>query len=206
MARSKSSTRWLRRQEADPYVQSARHQGLASRAAFKLQQIDQRDRLLRPGMLVVDLGAAPGGWSQYAAARIGPVGKVVAVDLLPMDVPAGIEYIQGDFTQNACHDALLTALQGRPADLVISDMAPNITGIRSSDQARAMYLAELALELAREVLGAEGGFLVKLFQGEGFDNFVRETRNVFARVAVRKPEASRAESREVYLLTRGFRD
>ncbi len=218
---SKSSRRWLERQRRDPYVKQARRQGLASRASFKLEELDQRERLFRNGMTVIDLGAAPGGWSRYAAGRVGsggqrdgrqagrsggrPAGRVVALDLLEMDVPDGVEFLQGDFREQVVLDELLARIGDRGADLVISDMAPNMSGIRSADQARAMYLAELALEFAGRVLVEGGGLLVKLFHGEGFDDFVRSARVDFAITRVRKPPASRADSREVYLLSRNFR-
>jgi 23S rRNA (uridine2552-2'-O)-methyltransferase len=209
MARSKSSRRWLQRQHSDPYVRRARAGGLASRAVFKLEELDARERLLRPGMRVVDLGAAPGGWSAYAARAVGAGervgGKVVAIDLLPMDVPAGVSFIRGDFRDPAVLAQLARLLGSRPVDLILSDMAPNFSGLRSVDQPRAVELAELALDLACRCMAPGGDLLVKLFQGEGFDAFVRQARGLFTRVSVRKPGASRPDSREVYLLARGYR-
>jgi len=172
---------------------------------FKLSELDEREHLLRRGMTVVDLGAAPGGWSRYAAERVGEQGWVVALDVLEMNAPHGVEFIQGDFHQQAVFDALLETIGDRRVDLVICDMAPNMSGIRSADQARAMALAELALDLVGHVLAPSGSFLVKLFHGVGFEGFVREVRAQFSSTKVRKPAASRADSREVYLLSRGYR-
>ncbi len=205
MARSKSSDRWLARQHRDPYVKQAQKEGWRSRAVYKLQEIDTRDRLLRPGMTVVDLGAAPGGWSQYVKQRVGPSGHVLALDILPMEPVAGVECLQGDFTEPPVLDLLIARLGGRPVDLVIADLAPNISGIASADQARAMHLAELALEFADKTLRPGGDFLVKTFQGAGFQEFHRELQQRFAKLVARKPKASRAESREVYLLGKGFK-
>lgn len=205
MARSASSRTWLREHENDPFVLRARREGFRARAAYKLLEIDERDRLLRPGALVVDLGAAPGSWSQVAARRVGPRGRVVAVDLLPVDPLPGVEILQGDFTEQSLADRVTAALGGRPADLVFSDMAPNISGIASADQARAMHLAELALEFATGHLAPGGAFLVKVFQGEGFPAFRAEMLRRFASMFTRKPAASRDRSTEVYLLGRGPR-
>ena len=205
MARSKSSERWLREHFGDTFVRQAQALGLRSRAAFKLLEIDKRDRLLRPGMTVVDLGAAPGGWSQVVADRIGDRGKVVALDLLPIDPLPGVTLLQGDFTEQAVLDRLLGQLDGRPVDLVLSDMAPNMSGMKAVDQPRAALLAELALDCARQVLRPGGDVLLKMFQGEGFDPLLAELRAAFARVVVRKPQASRPRSREVYLLARNYR-
>jgi 23S rRNA (uridine2552-2'-O)-methyltransferase len=205
MARSKSSERWLREHFGDTFVRQAQALGLRSRAAFKLLEIDKRDRLLRPGMTVVDLGAAPGGWSQVVADRIGDRGKVVALDLLPIDPLPGVTLLQGDFTEQAVLDRLLGQLNGRPVDLVLSDMAPNMSGMKAVDQPRAALLAELALDCARQVLRPGGDVLLKMFQGEGFDPLLAELRAAFARVVVRKPQASRPRSREVYLLARNYR-
>jgi 23S rRNA (uridine2552-2'-O)-methyltransferase len=204
MARSKSSRRWLKEHFDDPYVREAQAAGYRSRAAFKLLEIQAKDRLLRPGMTVVDLGAAPGGWSQVAAAAVGARGRVLATDLLEMDPLPGVEFIQGDFREQEVLDRLLASLGADKADLVISDMAPNISGMGAVDQPRAMYLAELALELCREVLRPGGDLLVKLFQGEGFDAYMAELRRVFRQVRVRKPKASRARSRELYVLARNY--
>lgn len=203
--RSASSQRWLRRQGQDPYVRRAQAEGWRSRAVFKLEELVQRDRLVRPGMVVVDLGAAPGGWSQYVARRLDGRGRVLAVDVLSMDTLAGVEILQGDFTEEAVLGSLLERLAGQPVDLVMSDMAPNMSGTRAVDQPRAMLLAELALDFAQRVLRPGGDFVVKLFHGEGFDGFVRDCRASFEHVRVRKPEASRGDSRETYLVARGFR-
>ena len=205
MAKSKSSGRWLKEHFDDQYVKRSKESGYRSRASFKLLEIDRKDRLLNPGATVVDLGAAPGGWSQVAAECVGDRGRVVASDILPMDPLAGVEFIQGDFTEEAVLEKILAALGGERADLVISDMAPNMSGNASIDQPAAMYLVELALELAREVLKPGGRFLVKVFQGEGFDAYLRDVRESFDSVSTRKPDASRARSREVYLLGKGFR-
>ena len=205
MARSKSSGRWLDRQHRDPYVQKARKAGARSRAIFKLEELDRRDRLLKPGMIVVDLGAAPGGWSQYAAQRVGAGGRVIALDILPMDPIPGVDVLQGDFTEAAVLRELEDRLGHRPVDLVISDMAPNMTGIAITDQARSMMLAELALEFATQHLRTGGDFLVKTFQGAGFTEFLSDLRRRFGEVLSRKPPASRSESREIYLLGRGFK-
>ena len=202
MARSKSSHRWLREHFSDPYVQQAQKEGFRSRAVYKLKEIQDKDQLLKPGMRVVDLGAAPGGWSQYAGDLIGDSGHVVALDILPMDALAGVTVLQADFTENEALDLLREALSGAPVDLVLSDMAPNISGMAAVDQPRAMYLAELALDFAREVLKPGGSFLVKVFQGEGFDEYLKALRTDFTRVVTRKPKASRGRSREVYLLAR----
>ena len=205
MARSKSSERWLREHFGDAFVRQAQALGLRSRAAFKLLEIDQRDRLLRPGLTVVDLGAAPGGWAQVAADKVGPGGQVVALDLLPIEPLPGVTVLQGDFTEQAVLDRLLGELDGRPVDLVLSDMAPNMSGMKAVDQPRAALLAELALDCARQVLRPKGDLLLKMFQGEGFDPLLAELRAVFTKVVVRKPKASRPRSREVYLLARNYR-
>lgn len=203
--RTPSSQRWLRRQSQDPYVVRAQAEGFRSRAAYKLAEIDNKERLIRPGQCVVDLGAAPGGWTQYVARKLDARGAVFALDLLPMDAIAGVEVLRGDFTQPEVLDALLASLAGRAVDVVICDMAPNMTGTRAVDQARSMGLAELAIDFATQVLRPGGDFVVKLFHGEGFDAFVREARARFERVRVRKPDASRGDSREVYLVGREFR-
>ena len=205
MARKPSSRRWLDRQASDPYVKKAQAEGWRSRAVFKLQEIHQRERLLRPGMTVVDLGAAPGGWSQFAAGITGDTGRVFALDLLPMDALQGVEYIRGDFADEKTLEALMFRVGERGADLVLSDMAPNISGVRSVDQPRAVLLAELALDLALKALRPGGSFVCKLFHGEGFDEFVREARQHFERVSVRKPASSRPGSRETYLVARTYR-
>ncbi|MGD8430291.1 MAG: 23S rRNA (uridine(2552)-2'-O)-methyltransferase RlmE [Ectothiorhodospiraceae bacterium] len=202
MPRSKSSRRWLREHFDDPYVKRAQKAGYRSRAAFKLQEIDTRDRLLRPGMTIVDLGAAPGGWTQYCSEKLGGRAAIVALDILEMDPLAGVDVIRADFTEDEALRELRRVLDGRPVDLVLSDMAPNISGQAAVDQPRAMYLAELALDFAAEVLRPGGDFLVKAFQGEGFDDYLAALRQRFKRVQTRKPDASRARSREVYLLAR----
>jgi len=205
MARSKSSNQWLREHFTDEYVRRAQQEGYRSRAAYKLLEIHQKDRLLRAGMTVVDLGAAPGGWSQLAARHIGGQGAVIALDILPMEPLPGVEFIQGDFRETMVLNQLLEILANRPVDLVISDMAPNTSGIKAVDQPRGMYLAELALAFAQERLRPGGDFLVKVFQGEGFDPFLQNLRRMFAGVAPRKPKASRARSAEQYLLARNYR-
>jgi 23S rRNA (uridine2552-2'-O)-methyltransferase len=199
----KTSKAWMHEHVTDHYVQRARAEGWRSRAAFKLMEIDGKDRLLRPGMVVVDLGAAPGGWSQVAAGRVGSGGRVLALDLLEMTPVAGVEFIRGDFREDAVLRELTLRLGGRPVDLVISDMAPNISGIAVSDQSRAMHLAELALAFAAEHLKPGGNFLVKTFQGEGFAAFRKAMSETFERVVVRKPKSSRDRSSEVYLLGLG---
>ncbi len=200
----RSSGSWRERQEKDPYVQRARREGWRSRAVFKLEEIDSKERLLKAGMVCVDLGSAPGSWSQYVTATLGGRARVVAVDLLAMDALPDVEFIQGDFQDDAVFEQLLESAGAGGADLVMSDMAPNISGTRAVDQPRSMYLVELALDMARRVLKPGGSFVCKVFQGEGFDDFVREARNSFARVRVIKPKASRAGSREVYLVARNF--
>jgi len=200
----RSSGSWQERQDRDPYVQRARREGWRSRAVFKLEQIDAREKLLRPGMVCVDLGSAPGGWSQYVAEKLDGRARIIAVDLLPMDALPDVEFIKGDFRDDAVFEQLLEAVGESGADLVMSDMAPNITGTKAVDQPRSMYLVELALDLARRVLKPGGDFVAKVFQGEGFDEFVRDVRNSFGRVKVIKPGASRPGSREVYLVARKF--
>ena len=205
MARSKSSHRWLKEHFSDPYVKRAQAEGLRSRAAYKLEELLDRDRLLKPGMRVVDLGAAPGGWSQMARARLGERGRVLALDILPMDAIAGVEFLQGDFREEAVLARLEQALGGAGLDLVLSDMAPNMTGVASVDQARAMELAELARDFAQAHLDPGGAFLVKLFQGAGFDDYLKDLRRRYAKITMRKPKASRARSPEVYALATGFK-
>lgn len=195
----------MREHVNDPFVQRAKKEGYRSRAAFKLLEIDERDRLLKPGMTVVDLGATPGGWAQIAVRKIAPGGLLIALDVLPMQPLPGVTFLQGDFLDDATLAALNKLLEGRQADLVISDMAPNISGIGLADQARSMHLAELALEFAERCLKPGGCFLVKVFQGEGFDAFLREMRQCFDQVVVRKPKASRDRSTETYLLGKGKR-
>mgnify|MGYP001813350912 FL=1 len=200
----RSSGSWRERQERDPFVQRARKEGWRSRAVFKLEEIDRRERLLQPGMVCIDLGAAPGGWSQYVAQKLSGRARIIATDLLPIDALPDVEFVQGDFREDDVFAQLLEVVGESGADLVMSDMAPNITGTRVVDQPRSMYLAELALDMARRVLKPGGNFVCKVFQGEGFDEFVRDARNSFERVRVIKPEASRSASREVYLVARNF--
>jgi 23S rRNA (uridine2552-2'-O)-methyltransferase len=202
MARSKSSRRWLAEHFDDPYVKQAQQQGLRSRAAFKLLELQEKHQLIRRGMTVIDLGAAPGGWCQVARPLVGPEGRVIALDILAMEPLDGVEFIHGDFTEDEPLQRLAGLLGGTGADLVLSDMAPNISGMATVDQAKAMYLAELALEFARAHLKPGGDLVVKLFQGSDFDSYVREVRSLFARVQVIKPRASRPRSKEVYLLAR----
>jgi len=196
---------WMEEHVADSYVKRARAEGMRSRAAYKLDEIAARDRLLKPGMIVVDLGAAPGGWSQVAAERVGARGRVIALDVLEMRGLAGVIFVLGDFHDAKSVEALERALGGEKADLVLSDMAPNLSGIAVSDQARALELAELALDFALKHLKPQGNFLVKTFQGAGFDSFLKTLRSRFGSVAVRKPDASRSRSSEVYLVGKGLR-
>lgn len=203
--RSKSSTQWLAEHEADFYVQLARKEGYRSRAVYKLKEIQERDKILKAGMTVVDLGAAPGGWSQYARPQIGKNGRLVALDILPMNEVAGVEFICGDFREDVVLEALESLVPAGSADLVLSDMAPNISGIDVADQASSIYLCELALDFAVQRLKPGGAFLVKLFQGEGSEAFLKMVRNRFKTVQVRKPKASRQRSPEVYVLARDHR-
>jgi len=206
MKRTKTSKQWMMEHVNDVYVQRAKAEGYRSRAAFKLLEIAARDKLLRPGMVVVDLGAAPGGWTQVAAGKLGARGRVIAVDVLAMAPLPHVTFLQGDFREGAVVAALEQELAGRPIDLVLSDMSPNISGIALSDQARAMHLAELALEFAVKHLKPGGGLLVKVFQGSGFQEFLREMRGRFNEVVTRKPDASRGRSNELYLLGKERRD
>lgn len=201
-----SSKRWLKEHFDDHYVQLAQQEGYRSRACYKLLELHEKDQLFKPGMTVIDLGAAPGGWSQVAAALVKEQGRVIASDILPMDSLAGVEFIQGDFTEQPVFDAIMEKLDGKPVDLVISDMAPNMSGIADVDQPRSMYLVELALDMAKNVLKPGGLFLTKVFQGEGFDQLLRDMRSCFQTVQSRKPAASRSRSREVYQLCRGFKE
>ena len=205
MAKSKSSNDWLREHFDDPYVKKAQKAGYRSRATFKLEQTDKKDKLIRPGMAIVDLGSAPGGWSDYALRKLGGKGTVVALDILPMTPLSGVHFIQGDFREDEVLDELNIVLNSQPIDLVLSDMAPNITGVDAIDQPCSMYLVELALHFAIENLSKQGVFLVKVFQGEGFDVYLKAMRDSFQKVVTRKPDASRARSREVYLLGRGLK-
>lgn len=205
MSRSKSSKRWLQEHHSDPYVQQARREGYRSRAVYKLMELQEKDRLLRPGQFVIDLGAAPGGWSEYASQFVGDGGRLIAVDILPMDPIGDVDIIEGDFTEDAVFEQILEHVEHHPVDLVLSDMAPNMSGIESVDQPKSMYLVELAHDLARQVLDAEGGFVVKMFQGEGFDAMVRDFRQSYRSVRFRKPQASRPRSREVYAVCKGLK-
>lgn len=204
MAKSKSSKKWLREHFQDEYVQRAQKEGYRSRAIYKLIEIQNKDHILKPGLTVIDLGAAPGGWSEYGAKILGKNGRMIALDILPMEPIVGVEFIQGDFREEDILHALLKVLDNNRADLVFSDMAPNISGMEVVDIPRAYYLAELALDLARQVLKPGGGLLVKLFQGEGFDEYHKALKGSFKRVVMRKPKASRARSREIYALATGY--
>jgi 23S rRNA (uridine2552-2'-O)-methyltransferase len=204
-SRSKSSQRWLQEHFKDPFVKKAQAEGYRSRAVFKLDELLERDDLLKPGMTVVDLGAAPGGWSQLVNERLKGRGRIVALDILPMQGISGVDFICGDFREDSVLAELEARLAGAPVDLVLSDMAPNMSGVDLVDQARAMHLSELALDFASRWLKPGGDFLIKLFQGVGFDEYVRNLRTAFTRVSIRKPKASRARSNEVYALARGRR-
>jgi 23S rRNA (uridine2552-2'-O)-methyltransferase len=203
--RSRSSERWLREHFADPFVQRAQSEGWRSRAVYKLEEIDRRERLLRPGRVCLDLGAAPGAWSQYARQRVGRNGRVIASDVLPMPELPGVEFVQGDFRDEAVFAQLLSLLPAREADLVLSDMAPNLSGVDVIDQPRSLYLAELALDMAGGVLKPGGHALIKVFQGAGFQELVQGARRRFGRVRLVKPQASRSRSPEIYLLAMQFR-
>jgi len=204
MAKSKSSKLWLKEHFDDPFVKRAQEEGVRSRAVYKLEELDQKDQLIRPGMNVIDLGAAPGGWSEYVAKKLNGRGRIIATDILPMDALADVEFIQGDFREDQVFEALMQTIDGEGFDLVLSDMAPNMSGVDAVDQPAAMYLVELALDMARQVLKPGGHFLAKVFQGEGFDAFKAELKQHFKVVKVRKPKASRPRSREVYLLAQHF--
>ncbi|WP_019530768.1 23S rRNA (uridine(2552)-2'-O)-methyltransferase RlmE [Dasania marina] len=206
MAKKGSSSKgWLREHFDDEYVMRAKREGYRSRACYKLLEIQEKDKLILPGMTVVDLGSAPGGWSQVAAELVGHKGRVIASDILPMDGLAGVDFIQGDFTEESVFDEIMALIADSPVDLVISDMAPNMSGMSDIDQPRSMYLVELAIDMARQVLKPKGVFLAKVFQGEGFEPLMAELKASFQTVITRKPAASRARSREVYLLGRGFK-
>ena len=202
---SASSKRWLKEHFDDQYVQKAQKLGLRSRAVFKLEAIQEKDRLIKPGMTVVDLGAAPGGWSQLSADLVGQKGQVIACDILAMDPLAGVDFLQGDFREEAVLDTLLNRIGGNNVDIVLSDMAPNMSGNPSVDQARSMYLCELALDMCHSVLKPNGAFVIKVFQGEGFDEFYRNVKSAFKVIKTRKPDSSRARSREVYLVATGYK-
>ncbi len=203
MGRSKSSHNWLREHFDDPYVKRAQREGYRSRAVYKLEEIQQKDRILQPGSAIVDLGAAPGGWSQYALKYLSGNTRIIALDVLPMEELPGVEFIQGDFRDQEVLDALLAATKGAEIDLVMSDMAPNISGMEAVDIPRSMYLVELAVELADRVQGEGGSLLCKAFQGEGFEEVLADLRGKYSKVLIRKPKASRPRSREVYLLAKG---
>lgn len=202
--RSKSSRRWLDEHFSDPYVLAAQKQGYRSRAVYKLITLQEKDRILKPKQVVVDLGAAPGGWSQYASELVGHEGLVIALDILPIDPLAGVDVILGDFTDNGVYQALLERLHGRLVNVILSDLAPNMTGIQEVDQPRSIYLTELALAFAEQVLVRGGTFVTKCFQGEGFNHFLSSMRRAFKQVIIRKPPASRPRSREVYLIGKEF--
>lgn len=203
--RSKSSQNWLREHFNDPFVKQAQKDGYRSRASYKLLEIQEKDRLIRPGMTVVDLGAAPGGWSQVTSRLIGGQGRLIASDILEMDSIPDVTFIQGDFTEDEVFKQILAAIGNTQVDLVISDMAPNMSGLSAVDMPRAMFLCELALDLAGRVLRPGGDFLIKIFQGEGFDSYHKDVRKMFDKVQMRKPTSSRDRSREQYLLGRGFK-
>jgi len=200
-----SSARWMQEHFDDEYVKKAQKLGLRSRAVFKIEEINEKDKLIKPGMKIVDLGAAPGGWSEYAVKAVGDEGQVVACDILPMDPIAGVDFLQGDFREDAVLEALLDKINGKNIDVVMSDMAANFTGNDSADSARSMYLVELALDMCNQVLKKNGSFVVKVFQGEGFDAFMKDVKQMFSVVKTRKPKSSRARSREVYLVATGFK-
>jgi len=203
MGRSKSSHQWLRKHFDDEFVKRAQREGYRSRAVYKLDEIQQKDRILTPGSVVVDLGAAPGGWSQYAAQQLGHKGRIIALDILPMEPLPGVEFLQGDFREDEALAALLELLDGATVSLVMSDMAPNISGMGAVDQPRSMYLVELAVDFAATVLGKGGDLLFKGFQGEGFDALLKDLRGQYRKILIRKPKASRPKSREVYVLAKG---
>jgi 23S rRNA (uridine2552-2'-O)-methyltransferase len=205
MARTKSSASWLARHVSDPFVKQAQKEGYRARSAYKLLELNDKDRLIRPGMRILDLGSAPGGWSQVAGKLVGGRGRVLATDILPMDALENVDFIQGDFTEAAIVQQVLDWLGGAKFDLILSDMAPNTTGIDSADAAKSIYLLELALDTARTTLKSHGNFAAKLFQGSGSDQYLKELRPHFDKVTVRKPAASRKESREVYLVAKDFK-
>lgn len=205
MPRSKSSHRWLQEHVNDPYVKQAQKDGYRSRSSYKLIELNERDRLIRPGMLVMDLGSAPGGWSQVAGNIVGEKGRVLASDILPMDAVRNTDFIQGDFTDDTVFAQILDALGGAQPDLIICDIAPNISGIESADQGSSIYLVELALDMVRKVLKPKGNFVVKVFQGTGSDAYLKELRTSFDKVNIRKPDASRRRSREIYVVAKGFK-
>lgn len=205
MARSKSSNRWLDEHVNDPYVKKAQIDGYRARAAYKLIELNEKDKLIRPGMLVMDLGSAPGSWSQIAGRLVGVKGRVIASDILPMDSLEHVDFIQGDFTEESVFNQIMEKIGDRRVDVVISDMAPNISGVDAVDQASSIYLVELALDMARRVLKPKGDFVAKVFQGEGSDDYIKEVKTSFEKVLIRKPDASRPRSREVYVVGKGFK-
>jgi len=205
MAKSKSSKGWLKEHFDDQYVKMSQEDGVRSRAVYKLMELDQKDKLIKANMSIVDLGAAPGGWSEYVAKKLGDKGTIVATDILAMDYLDGVDFVQGDFREDDVLQNILDQLENNGVDLVLSDMAPNITGVDSIDQPTSMYLVELALDFACQTLNKQGEFLVKVFQGSGFDEYLKCVRERFNSVKIRKPKASRARSREVYILAQGFK-
>lgn len=205
MARSKTSARWLNEHVNDQYVKQAQIDGYRSRASYKLIEINEKDKIIKPGMFALDLGSAPGGWSQVMAPWVGGKGKVIASDILPMDTLADVEFIQGDFTEDEVFEQIMSAIDGHPVDVVVSDMAPNLSGVNAVDQYASMYLVELALDMARRVLKPNGSFCAKVFQGVGYDEYLADVRSSFSKVVIRKPAASRARSREVYIVAKGFK-
>ncbi|BCE00523.1 23S rRNA (uridine(2552)-2'-O)-methyltransferase RlmE [Marinicellulosiphila megalodicopiae] len=204
MARSKSSGDWLKEHHDDKYVNQAKQDGYRSRACYKLIELQEKDQLIKPGMTVVDLGSAPGGWSQVAVKYVGDHGRVLASDILEMNPIAGVHFIQGDFTEDSVYQSLLDYLGNNKADLVISDMAPNMSGMSAIDQPKSMYLIELAFEMAQNTLKPGGAFVAKIFHGEGFDEYIKSLRQQFNKVVIRKPESSRARSKETYVVATGF--
>lgn len=205
MARSKTSKKWLDEHVNDPYVKRAKADGYRSRASYKLIEINEKDKLIKPGNVVMDLGSAPGGWSQIVAPWVGDAGTVIASDILPMDGIAGVTFVQGDFTEESVYNEILHELNSNKADVVVSDMAPNMSGVNTTDQYSSIYLVELALDMARNVLKPGGSFCAKVFQGVGYEEYVKDVRTSFDKVLVRKPEASRPRSREVYIVAKGFK-
>lgn len=206
MAGSKPNKKWLNEHVNDPYVKKAQVDGYRSRASYKLIEINEKDKLFSTGSVVMDLGSAPGGWSQIVAPAVGDNGRVIASDILPMDSIRGVTFIQGDFTEEAVYDSILSALDGDKVDVVVSDMAPNLSGVNTTDQYASMYLVELALDMARNVLKPGGSFCAKVFQGVGYDEYAKDVRSSFNKVVVRKPAASRPRSREVYIVGKGFKE
>ncbi|MDO6711600.1 23S rRNA (uridine(2552)-2'-O)-methyltransferase RlmE [Aliiglaciecola sp. 2_MG-2023] len=205
MARSKTSKKWLDEHVNDPYVKKAQIDGYRSRASYKLIEINEKDKLIRPGSIVMDLGSAPGGWSQIVAPLVGKKGRVIASDILPMDSILDVTFIQGDFTEEAVYDQIVATLDNEQVDVVVSDMAPNISGVNATDQYSSMYLVELALDMARNVLKPGGSFCAKVFQGVGYEEYLKDVRSSFNKVVIRKPGASRPRSREVYIVAKGFK-